>query len=165
MQPFQMNTRRIDYDRQFNTHSMVQEIKEFQAKLDVTDDEDEQRALEEDLTGKILWLCWCGICAEVDQLLPEIVNHCRREGYTIGLSEVGCIISGMRTESDDDRAHLERIMLDAGAGTSKHQLLLAARAEEQIKWSGTTPSRDNPTLDPQEIILSINSQTPSTSIV
>ncbi|KAI5997518.1 hypothetical protein EDD15DRAFT_2364240 [Pisolithus albus] len=38
-------------------------------------------------------------------------------------------------DTRDDQAHLRRIMLDAGAHISKHQLLLAARAAEQVKWS------------------------------
>ncbi|KAI6145904.1 hypothetical protein BKA82DRAFT_4162435 [Pisolithus tinctorius] len=60
---------------------MVQKIEELQAKLHATKDEDEQRALEEDITGKILWLCWCGVCAAMDQLLPKVVDHIRKEGY------------------------------------------------------------------------------------
>ncbi|KAI6022277.1 hypothetical protein PISMIDRAFT_675439 [Pisolithus microcarpus 441] len=62
----------IDYDRQLNTLSVVQEIQALQVKLDAVEDEDDQRALEEDITGKILWLCWCGICAEADELLPKV---------------------------------------------------------------------------------------------
>ncbi|KIN93653.1 hypothetical protein M404DRAFT_486766 [Pisolithus tinctorius Marx 270] len=67
------------YFRQLNTPSMVQEIEALQAKINATEDEDEQRALEEDVTGKILWICWCGICADVDQLLPKVVDCIRRE--------------------------------------------------------------------------------------
>ncbi|KAI6041701.1 hypothetical protein EDC04DRAFT_2666574, partial [Pisolithus marmoratus] len=59
---------------------MFREIEALQAKLEETEDEDEQRALEEDVTGKILWLCWCGICAQVDELLPKVVDYIRREG-------------------------------------------------------------------------------------
>ncbi|KAI6022270.1 hypothetical protein PISMIDRAFT_675435, partial [Pisolithus microcarpus 441] len=62
----------IDYDKQLDTPSVVQEIEALQAKLDALEDEDEQRALEEDIAGKILWLCWCGICAEADELLPKV---------------------------------------------------------------------------------------------
>ncbi|KAI6004971.1 hypothetical protein EDC04DRAFT_2784717 [Pisolithus marmoratus] len=58
---------------------MFREIEALQAKLNETVDEDEQRALEEDVTGKILWLCWCGICAEVEELLPMVVDYLRRE--------------------------------------------------------------------------------------
>ncbi|KIN95577.1 hypothetical protein M404DRAFT_1007356 [Pisolithus tinctorius Marx 270] len=45
-------TSHINYDRQLDIHSKVQEIKELKAKLDATGDEDEQRALEEDITGR-----------------------------------------------------------------------------------------------------------------
>ncbi|KAI6137293.1 hypothetical protein F5141DRAFT_78682 [Pisolithus sp. B1] len=63
----------IGYDRHLDTPSVVQQIEALQVKLDTTEDEDEQRALEEDVTGKILWLCWCGIRAEVDELLPKVM--------------------------------------------------------------------------------------------
>ncbi|KAI5984919.1 hypothetical protein F5J12DRAFT_62920 [Pisolithus orientalis] len=140
--------------RQLDIPSTVEEIEVLQMKLDMTFDDDEQRALEEDITGKILWLCWCGICAEVDQLLPKIVDHIRREGYMMGLSEISNIIYCAEIEPDDDQVHLQRIMLDAGAGTSKHQLWLAARAAEEAKWSSTT--RDTPTINN-------NGSTPDTS--
>ncbi|KAI6158969.1 hypothetical protein EDD17DRAFT_930732 [Pisolithus thermaeus] len=42
----------VKYDRQLNTPSLVQDIKALQVKLDATKGEDEQRALEEDITGK-----------------------------------------------------------------------------------------------------------------
>ncbi|KAI6019385.1 hypothetical protein PISMIDRAFT_616447 [Pisolithus microcarpus 441] len=78
----------MKYDRQLDTLSVIQEIKALQAQLDATKDEDEQRALEEDVTGKILWLFWCGICVEVDELLPKVVEHIRREGSIEGLLEI-----------------------------------------------------------------------------
>ncbi|KAI6145869.1 hypothetical protein BKA82DRAFT_4162036 [Pisolithus tinctorius] len=65
----------IEYDRHLNTPSMVQEIEALWKKLNATEDEDEQRALEEDVTGKILWFCWRGICAEVEELLPKVVDY------------------------------------------------------------------------------------------
>ncbi|KIK25112.1 hypothetical protein PISMIDRAFT_352924 [Pisolithus microcarpus 441] len=52
--------------------SMIQEIEALQAQLEATDDDDEQRALEEDLTGQILWLYWCGIRSEVDHILALV---------------------------------------------------------------------------------------------
>ncbi|KIK16652.1 hypothetical protein PISMIDRAFT_686130 [Pisolithus microcarpus 441] len=51
------------------------------------------------------------------------------------------------TDLEDNQAHLRRIMFDAGSGTSKHHLLLAARAAEQAKWSDTT--RHTSTIDTQ----------------
>lgn len=57
--------------RQLDIPSLVQDINALQVKLGATMDEYEQRALEEDITGKILWLFLCGICIEVDELLPK----------------------------------------------------------------------------------------------
>ncbi|KAI6038943.1 hypothetical protein EDC04DRAFT_1850707 [Pisolithus marmoratus] len=135
----------IDYDRQLDTPSIFRDIKALQAKLNETEDEDEQRALEEDVTGKILWFCWCGICAEVDELLPKVVDYMRREGNMKGFRKICFVVfDTMRADPglEDDQAHLQRIMLDAAAKTSKYELLLAARDAEQAKWSG---SRTPPT--------------------
>ncbi|KIO00242.1 hypothetical protein M404DRAFT_1003927, partial [Pisolithus tinctorius Marx 270] len=51
-------------------------------------------------------------------------------------------------------------MLDAGAGTSKHQLWLAAREAEKAKWSRDTPAVGDPGSTP-----STSSQPPSASVV
>ncbi|KAI6101060.1 hypothetical protein EV401DRAFT_819111 [Pisolithus croceorrhizus] len=129
---------RVDYDRQLDTASLVQEIEALQVELDAATDEGEQRALEEDVTGKILWLCWCGICAEADDLLPKVVDYVRRERDTNGiLAMCSAMRSMVYADPGDDQAHLWRIMRDAGAGTSKHRLLLAARAAEGAGWSNT----------------------------
>ncbi|KAI6038840.1 hypothetical protein EDC04DRAFT_1840593 [Pisolithus marmoratus] len=118
----------VDYDRQINSHSVVQEIEELKVKLDVTEDDDERRTLEEDVTGKILWLCWCGICSEVDELLPKVLNCIQNEGNVKALLNIHALMySTLRwTVPDDDQAHLRRIMFDAGAGISKHQLFVSA---------------------------------------
>ncbi|KAI5986972.1 hypothetical protein F5J12DRAFT_574310 [Pisolithus orientalis] len=152
---------RIEYDRQFNIPSMTKEVEVLQAKLDATVDEDDQRALEEDVTGKILWLCWCGICAEVDQLLPKVVDYIWREGNMKGLGEITFVMRS--TNPGDDQAHLQRIMLDAGTSTSKHHLWLAARAAEQAKWSGAT--RVTTAMNNQGPTASTSTQPPSTSLV
>ncbi|KAI6143090.1 hypothetical protein BKA82DRAFT_4188194 [Pisolithus tinctorius] len=150
----------IEYDRHLDTSSMVQEIEALCEKLNSTEDEDEQRALEEDITGKILWLCWCGTCAEVDELLPQVVDYIGSLG-TPRLTQmtIQLTCSG-RQKHLADRVDMNlnirysRIMFDAGAGTSKHQLLLDARAAEQAKWSGTTALRGT---------ANTNTQGPSTS--
>lgn len=139
--------------RQVDIHSTLQEIKVLQTKLDTTDDEDEQRALEEDVTGKILWISWCGILSELEQLLAEVTNCIRREmdsmipegsdRFRQGLREIGDIIKKTTQHNDhnDDLGHLRRIMLDASTGISKQQLWLAARVQEQTKWSGIPVGR------------------------
>lgn len=121
-------------------------------KLDATDDEDEQRALEEDMTGMILWFSWCGILSEVEQLLAEVVNYIRRERdsktpdsgdrFRQGLCEIADIIkkTTQYDDHDDDLGHLKRIMFDASTGVSKQRLWLAARAAEKAKWSSNPPA-------------------------
>ncbi|KAI6019014.1 hypothetical protein PISMIDRAFT_336565 [Pisolithus microcarpus 441] len=119
----------MKYDSQLNTSSTIQDIKVLQVKLDATMDGDEQRALAEDITGKILWLFWCGICAEVDELFPKVVNYIRREEIIQGLAEIYQI--NPSPDLGYDQMHLQRIMLDAGANTSKYQLWLDNRLESK----------------------------------
>ncbi|KAI5985045.1 hypothetical protein EDD15DRAFT_1649301 [Pisolithus albus] len=129
----------VKYDRQFDALSGIQDIKALQAQLDATKDENEQRALTEDITGKILWLFWCGICVEADELLPKIVEYLLREGSARhGLWEILSAVPPL--DPSDDQAYLQGIMYDAGANTSKYQLWLDARATEQAKWACTDRS-------------------------
>lgn len=137
-----------DYDMG-DVHSTVQGVQALQVKLQATEDEDEQRALEEDITGKILQFYLCGIYTEVDQLLPKVVDHIRngldskmipKDRIRSDLREIADMIKGTRrVDMDHDTAHLWRIMLDSGAGVSKHELWLAARDAEQarrLRFSG-----------------------------
>ncbi|KAI6146966.1 hypothetical protein EDD17DRAFT_84716 [Pisolithus thermaeus] len=96
------------------------------------------------MAGQILWLFWCGICAEVDELLPAVVNFLRRKANMKGLQEI-CWVYHL--PDPGDQAHLQRVMYDAGAKTSKHLLWLAARAAERAEWSGT--NRGTPAVDSQ----------------
>lgn len=137
------------YSRQVDVHSTPQEINALQMTLDATDDEDEQLTLE-DITGKLLWLSWCEILSEVEPQLLEVLNYIRRKRDSMMLeehghfyqclNEIGKIIKKTpHVHVDDDLAHLQRIMLDAGAGVSKHRLWLAGQATEQNKWSSQPP--------------------------
>lgn len=134
--------------------STVQEIVALQTKLVATQDDDEQRALEEDITGKILWFYWCGISSEVIQLLPKVVDHIWRRPHFMSsppassydprrcFREIAEIIQNTpHTDRPDYIAHLQRIMNDAGAGVSRHELWLAARAMEQTKLSRVLESK------------------------
>ncbi|KAI6137057.1 hypothetical protein F5141DRAFT_65861 [Pisolithus sp. B1] len=117
---------------------MVQEIEELQAKLCTTFDDDEIRALKEDITGKILWLCWCGISSEVNERLPKVWDYILKRDAWPGLYEIAWILKGTSShiDPDDDQAYLGRIMADAEAGISKHRLLLAALSADQSKNPG-----------------------------
>ncbi|KAI5984627.1 hypothetical protein EDD15DRAFT_1716228 [Pisolithus albus] len=127
----------VKYDSEINTSSMIQDIKVLQVKLDATMDEDEQRALAEDVAGKILWFFWCGICTEVDELLPKVVNYIRREGIIQGLAEIHLVKPSQ--DPGDDQMHLQRIMLDAGANTSKYKLWLDNRRDGQVQTGALPP--------------------------
>ncbi|KAI6150126.1 hypothetical protein EDD17DRAFT_1639744 [Pisolithus thermaeus] len=61
------------------------------------------------MTGKILWFFWCGIRAEVDELLPKVMEYARTQGIIEGLLEV-CLLMEVTTCTDtqDDQAHLLR---------------------------------------------------------
>lgn len=138
-------TSQVCHSNYDTVHSTVREVDTLQAKLQTKEDEDEQRALEEDITSKILWFYWRGICSEVDQLLSTAMNYIRRgsdskmisEGHVrLGLREIAGIIKGTRRMNlDDNVTHLQRIMHDAGAGISRHELWLAARATERARLS------------------------------
>lgn len=118
-------------------HSMVQEVETLQAQLEATEDDDEQRALEEDITGRILWFYWCGIHSEVDHILALVANETRNRYMGVGydyrdLNETAKIFRRtLLVGPADDIADFRRIMFDAGAGVSKHKLWLAARAAGQ----------------------------------
>lgn len=171
-----------------DVRSTVEEIVALQKRFYETKDKDEHRALEEDITGKILWLCWCGVSSEVDQRLPEVLNHVRRKLDSMPRSSArkgpssmasqpipdcdarrsfraiaGIIQKTPRPDQDDRMAHLQRIMRDAGAGVSKHQLWLTARTAEQATWRRVL--KDDPIVDTQEKGLSTDPEAPSTSIV
>ncbi|KAI6030067.1 hypothetical protein EDC04DRAFT_118650 [Pisolithus marmoratus] len=157
-----------DYDP-VNVHSMVREIASLQGKLQATRDEGEQCALEEDITGKILWFYWQGIRSEVDQLLPKVVDCIRNDAdedyhYRTGLRQIAEIIKRALHEiPDDDIVHLRRVMYDAGTGVSKHRLWLDAQAIEQAELSRIFG--DKPILAIEEIASSTSPEFSSTSIV
>ncbi|KAI6021290.1 hypothetical protein EDC04DRAFT_2732711 [Pisolithus marmoratus] len=121
-------------------HSMLEDVKALQTQLNAAVDDDEQRALEEDATGKVLWIFWCIILSGVEGRLLEIVDYILKEGNSMDLQGRDRLCQGLHeiTEViketphayvDDDLAHLRRILLDAGAGISKHQLWLSAQAD------------------------------------
>ncbi|KAI6102666.1 hypothetical protein EDD16DRAFT_1731098 [Pisolithus croceorrhizus] len=145
----------VKYDRQLDTPSMVEDIKALQLKLNAANDEDERRALEEDVTGKarialnpVALVVWDlrrsrrtitkgkSTLSSPRMLLDmvQVVNYIRREGTMRGLLAVS-VVNISSADPSDDQANLQRVMYDAGAGISKYKLWLDARAREQAKWS------------------------------
>ncbi|KAI6030133.1 hypothetical protein EDC04DRAFT_112971 [Pisolithus marmoratus] len=153
--------------RQVNVRSTIQEIASLEKKLQATHDEDEQCALEEDITGKILWFYWLGICLEVDQLLPKVVDRIRNdadEDYRAGLRQIAEIIKRAPREiPDDDIVHLRRVMYDAGTGVSRHRLWLDSRAAEQAELSRILSGKPIPAT--HETASNTNTEVPSALII
>lgn len=122
-----LRTNQASVYRQLSTCSMIQKIEELQEKLDGIDSEDQKRTLEEDLTGEILWLCFCGVHSEMEQILPEVIHYVQREGQMKGLFRIAEIMKRTpHPNLDDNQIHLRRILADRRADVSKHQLLPVA---------------------------------------
>ncbi|KAI6134421.1 hypothetical protein EV401DRAFT_1908716 [Pisolithus croceorrhizus] len=139
-------------DGQALVHSTVQEVEALRTRLEATADDDEQRALEEDITGQILWFYWCGICSEVNDRLRSLAYDLRdrrdeavpghvyedKDEYddhcwsSWGLYNSAKFKRTLHVGPANNVADLQRIMFDAGAGVSKHKLWLAARASGEV---------------------------------
>ncbi|TFY50390.1 hypothetical protein EVJ58_g11069, partial [Rhodofomes roseus] len=137
---------------------VMQEMEKLQAKGEIP--EDELRALEEDVTGKIMLASWRGTRFEVVQVLREVVDNLLKDpeasdqvlyNRARGLLLIGAIFkSAQPDESDAERRELERMVAEAAAGKSKHQHLRQARAKQRqqpqthshphVHESPTTPS-------------------------
>lgn len=116
---------------------LIQEMEKLQAKGEVP--EAELRALEEDVTGKIMLASWRGTRFEVTQVLREVVDNVLKEpgvsdqilyNRAKGLLLIGAIFKSTKPdESDEERRELERMVAEAASGKSKHHELQAqARA-------------------------------------
>ncbi|KZT07224.1 DnaJ-domain-containing protein [Laetiporus sulphureus 93-53] len=109
---------------------VMQEMEKLQAKGDVP--EDELRALEEDVTGKIMLASWRGTRFEVVQVLREVVDNVLKDHEATdqilynrakGLLLMGAIFkSTVPDETDEERRELERMVAEAASGKSKHHV-------------------------------------------
>ncbi|KAI6042220.1 hypothetical protein EDC04DRAFT_1028175 [Pisolithus marmoratus] len=125
--------------RHVEFRAMVEEINDLQKKLDGTENNDDQLALEEDITGRILWACHSGLRSTVGHIPAMVLNSTLKDDKMYHLldrvkflDEICTIFNDALAElPTDDQAHLRRIMSDAEAGTSKYQLLQDERAREQ----------------------------------
>ncbi|KAJ3775991.1 X-domain of DnaJ-containing-domain-containing protein [Lentinula raphanica] len=97
------------------------EMEKLQAKGDV--DEAELKALEMDVTGKIMLASWRGARLEVIQVLREVVDNVLKEpgasetlllNRAKGLMLIGAIFKAAEPdESDEERRELERMVAEA----------------------------------------------------
>ncbi|KAL4071482.1 hypothetical protein V8B97DRAFT_389515 [Scleroderma yunnanense] len=131
------------HDSKRSVQSLIRQVNVLQHTLDRVEDDDEQRALEEDITGKILLACWHGIRFEVEQVVTKVVDRIVNDKTASSwmrwtragrLEEFGKIFEDAIDEQPDDgQRALERVFGDAEAGASKHQILLAARAARKSR--------------------------------
>ncbi|KAI6102849.1 hypothetical protein EDD17DRAFT_1617129 [Pisolithus thermaeus] len=114
---------------------MLQEIQVLQEMLDTVKDEDEQRALEEDITGKILLTCCLGICSEVEHVPAKVVDY---------------ILNEKPGDTDDIRTRTQRLtdiglmFRNAYISSERHRkifygglLMMQGRARRNISYSST----------------------------
>ncbi|KAF9240694.1 DnaJ domain-containing protein [Melanogaster broomeanus] len=130
-----------------SVQSLMQDMEKLQAKGEVT--EEELRALEQDMTGKILLASWRGTRFEVVQVLREVVEHVLKDreaseqvlfSRAKGLLIIGQIFkSTTPDESDEDRRELERMVAEAATGKSKHEQLRAQAAKARKDGKSTPP--------------------------
>ncbi|KAI6042322.1 hypothetical protein EDC04DRAFT_2600919 [Pisolithus marmoratus] len=137
----------------------LRQIMSLQEKLDTVNNDDEQRALEEDITGKTRMLSthlsWPnGIHQEVKHI-PMKANY-PLIMYRIIMEEVPVEQTKMRLHAlrdmreiflkafakpvNDAQAHLRRIMADAGAGILKYDLLCSARTKLNLEGPSAATS-------------------------
>jgi curved DNA-binding protein CbpA len=129
-----------------SVQSLMQDMEKLQAKGEVT--EEELRALEQDMTGKILLASWRGTRFEVVQVLREVVEHVLKDRVSEqilfnranGLLIIGQIFKATTPdESDEDRRELERMVAEAATGKSKHEQLRTQAAKARKDGKCTPP--------------------------
>lgn len=116
----------------YNIPILVEEVGELREKLLLVRSDSERRALEEDITGKILLACWCGVCLEIEQVLEKVVDRFvdktlteeERTVRAMALVNIGNTFLDVHEETHDGSLDpLLRMMRDAAAGVPKHLLL------------------------------------------
>ncbi|KAF9269182.1 DnaJ-domain-containing protein [Marasmius fiardii PR-910] len=122
-----------------SVRDMMLEMEKLQAKGELG--EEELRALEMDVTGKIMLASWRGARLEVTQVLREVVDNVLKEPGTSdavlvnrarGLLLIGAIFkSTVPDESDEERRELERMVAEAAQPKNKQTALKAAKAKRE----------------------------------
>ncbi|RPD59097.1 DnaJ-domain-containing protein [Lentinus tigrinus ALCF2SS1-7] len=130
----------------------IAEMEKLQARGELG--EEELRALEEDVTGKIMLASWRGTRFEVSQVLREVVDRVLKEpgvsdqvlyNRAKGLLLIGAVFkSTVPDETDEERRELERMVAEAAAGKSKHHQVRAAQRARQREAALHTSSSASP---------------------
>ncbi|KAF9647183.1 DnaJ domain-containing protein [Thelephora ganbajun] len=134
--------------------SMIQEMERLQARGEIP--EEELKALEEDVTGRIMLASWRGTRFECVQVLREVCDQVLKDSEVSeivlvnrakGLFLLGAIFKRTQPdESDLERRELERMVAEAASGKSKHQRMRAqAKASaHQKKSDRVEPPQEQP---------------------
>ncbi|KAJ7623225.1 X-domain of DnaJ-containing-domain-containing protein [Roridomyces roridus] len=122
-----------------SVRDMMLEMEKQQAKGELG--EEELRALEMDVTGKIMLASWRGARLEVVQVLRQVVDNVLKDpeasdvvlyNRAKGLLITGAIFkSTIPDESDEERRELERMVAEAAAPKSKQSATRAAKARRE----------------------------------
>ncbi|KAJ7091358.1 X-domain of DnaJ-containing-domain-containing protein [Mycena belliarum] len=139
-----------------SVRDLMIEMEKQQAKGELG--EEELRALEMDVTGKIMLASWRGARLEVVQVLRGVVDNVLKDpevsdvvlyNRAKGLLITGAIFkSTVPDESDEERRELERMVAEAAAPKSKQTSTRAAKArreqmlrqEQEKEKTHTSPS-------------------------
>ncbi|THH13535.1 hypothetical protein EW146_g6689 [Bondarzewia mesenterica] len=132
-----------------SAQQVMQDMDRIMSRPDAT--EADIRALEMDITGKIMLASWRGTRFEVVQVLREVVDNVLKEhgvpeavllNRAKGLLIIGSIFkSSVPDESDEERRELERMVSEAAAGKSKHKHTKGATRVPKAPES-TSPTSD-----------------------
>ncbi|KAI0060685.1 DnaJ-domain-containing protein [Artomyces pyxidatus] len=111
-----------------SVQQVMQDMERLQMKGEAA--EEELKALEIDVTGKIMLASWRGTRFEVVQVLREVVDNVLKEhgvpdtilyNRARGLLLLGAVFKGtVPDESDEERRELERMVADAAKPKRKH---------------------------------------------
>ncbi|KAF8906233.1 X-domain of DnaJ-containing-domain-containing protein [Gymnopilus junonius] len=137
-----------------SVRDLMLEMEKAQAKGDVP--EEELRALEMDVTGKIMLASWRGARLEVIQVLREVVDNVLKEpgqpdsvlvNRAKALLLTGAIFkSAVPDESDEERRELERMVHEAAQPKSKKPAHSIGRTrQEQMTKQAAAASDGNGT--------------------
>ncbi|KAJ7180703.1 X-domain of DnaJ-containing-domain-containing protein [Mycena filopes] len=142
-----------------SVRDLMIEMEKQQAKGEIG--EEELRALEMDVTGKIMLASWRGARLEVVQVLRGVVDNVLKDpeasdlvlyNRAKGLLITGAIFkSTVPDESDEERRELERMVAEAAAPKAKQTSTRAAKArreqmhkDQELKAGGGPSSPGSP---------------------
>lgn len=145
-------TRTVVCEHHVRIRNTMRKIEELEERLDATNNINEQLALEEDITGRILWTCHAGLRDTVGHIPAKVLHGILENdkmydlmGRVKFLEGISGVFNDALTElPTDDQAHLRRIMADAEADTSKYQLLLEQRVPGATSMCEWQPEFDIP---------------------